>query len=361
MRTVCFDAAVGFIPQKRKESFDALILHKKATIVASFYIYKTFSEGEPNEIFVRIHIRNPIQLRWKDTFMVLEPEKRLSLGKGLVLNPYSEKVSPKKIKKRVAFLQKLQGDKKEMLLALVQEAGIEGIREKKILQFSSMKRTVLWRLSQELEEEGKLRILAFSPLFLLSKRSFDFLCEKIFSFFSYFHKKYPRERGASIEIIRKRFKLDPKILSLALTRLSKEHQIKEVNKRFALFDFKRDLFPDEERILEKLEEMCFKGEFRSVSLQDLHQEFHLPSQKLNMMLSLLIERKKIVQGKDGFIIHSHWLDEIIAKIRNFGKKELLVADFKKMTGLSRKYAIPLLELMDQMGITQRKGSSREIL
>ncbi len=107
--------------------------------------------------------------------------------------------------------------------------------------------------------------------------------------------------------------------------------------------------------------MYFKGEFRSVSLQDLHQEFHLPSQKLNMMLSLLIERKKIVQGKDGFIIHSHWLDEIIAKIRNFGKKELLVADFKKMTGLSRKYAIPLLELMDQMGITQRKGSSREIL
>jgi len=32
-----------------------------------------------------------------------------------------------------------------------------------------------------------------------------------------------------------------------------------------------------------------------------------------------------------------------------------------MTGLSRKYAIPLLELLDQMGVTRRKGSLREIL
>jgi len=55
------------------------------------------------------------------------------------------------------------------------------------------------------------------------------------------------------------------------------------------------------------------------------------------------------------------LDEIISRIKKFGKRELTVADFKKMTGLSRKYAIPLLELLDQMGVTRRKGSLREIL
>ncbi len=107
--------------------------------------------------------------------------------------------------------------------------------------------------------------------------------------------------------------------------------------------------------------MCFKGELRSVSMEDLGQKFHLSSKKLNTMLSFLIERKKIVQGKDGFIIHSRWLEEIVAKVKNCDKRELSVADFKRMTGLSRKYAIPILELLDQMGVTQRKGSSREIL
>jgi len=79
------------------------------------------------------------------------------------------------------------------------------------------------------------------------------------------------------------------------------------------------------------------------------------------MLSFLIEKKKIVQGKDGLILHSRWLDEIISKIRKSRKRELSVADFKEMTGLTRKYAIPLLELLDQMGVTRRKGSLREIL
>jgi hypothetical protein len=40
---------------------------------------------------------------------------------------------------------------------------------------------------------------------------------------------------------------------------------------------------------------------------------------------------------------------------------MTVSEFKSMTGLSRKYAIPLLELLDQMGITRRKGPGREIL
>jgi hypothetical protein len=38
-----------------------------------------------------------------------------------------------------------------------------------------------------------------------------------------------------------------------------------------------------------------------------------------------------------------------------------LADFKKLTGLSRKYAIPLLELLDQMKVTRRRGAWREIL
>ena len=110
-----------------------------------------------------------------------------------------------------------------------------------------------------------------------------------------------------------------------------------------------------------MEEMCLKGEFQAVSLKYLKEYFNLSTKKLNVMLSLLIERKKIVQGKDGFLLHSRWLEEIISKVRNSGKKELTVSDFKKMTGLTRKYVSPLLELLDQMGITRRRGAIREIL
>lgn len=361
MKTSCFDAAVNFFQDGETESCDALILFKKSKIPCSIYFYERFQKGKPSEFFVRVHTRDPLILRWKDKFEVLKYGEKASIGEGKVLNPNSEKIRQNKIKKSIAYLQKLQGNKKEMLLALVEEKGMQGIREREIISFSPLRRTELLRLSQELEEEGEVRILSFSPLFLLSKKSFDFLCEKILAFLSHFHKKHPREQGASLERIRKRFNLEAKIISLALNRLVREDKIKELDKKVALFDFNRSLFPEEKRILQKLEEICFKGEFHCVSLEDLRQRFHLSSQKLNRMLSLLIERKKIIQGKDGFIIHSCWLDEIIYKIQKSGKRELSVSDFKKMTGLSRKYAIPLLELLDQIGITRRKGPSHQIL
>lgn len=361
MKTSCFDAAVNFFPEGETKSLNALIILKKSKIPCSFYFYQHIQKGKPGEVFVRVNTREPLFLRWKDKFEVRDPGEKASLGEGKVLNPRSEKISPKKIKKRISYLKRLQGNEEEMLLTLIQDKGIQGIREREIIKFSPLRRTELLRLSQELEEKGEVRILSFTPLFVLSKKSFDFLCEKILAFLSHFHQKHPRTEGASLERIKKRFNIDPKILSLALTRLSKEHKIKELDKKVAHFDFRRDLFPEEEHILQNLEEMCFKGEFRSVSLEDLRQRFRLSSQRLNTMLSLLIERKKIVQGKDGFIIHSRWLDEIVFKIQKSGKRELSVSDFKEMTGLSRKYVIPLLELLDQMGITRRKGSSRQIL
>ena len=104
-----------------------------------------------------------------------------------------------------------------------------------------------------------------------------------------------------------------------------------------------------------------KGDFRLFSFEDLRRHFHITTQKLDWMLSLLTERKKIIQGKDGLILHSQWLDEVVQNLKESGKKEMTIAEFKKMTGLSRKYAIPLLELLDQMRVTRRKGSVREIL
>lgn len=107
--------------------------------------------------------------------------------------------------------------------------------------------------------------------------------------------------------------------------------------------------------------MCYRGEFQSISLSEIRRRFRISQERLERLLSLLTERKKVVQGPEGLFIHSRWLDEVIAQVRSLGKQELTVADFKKLTGLSRKYAIPLLELLDQMKVTRRRGAWREIL
>ena len=107
--------------------------------------------------------------------------------------------------------------------------------------------------------------------------------------------------------------------------------------------------------------MFLKGEFGQATLDEVRKKLHLTPAKLRSLVSVLAERKKIVEGRDGFILHSRWLDDVVTKIRATGRRELTVADFKALTGLTRKYAIPLLELLDEMGVTRRKGAVRVIL
>ncbi len=361
MSTSGFDAVVDFPPRRGKGTIEAMILFGKSKETASVSFYELTLADKEQEFFVRIQTRKPVMLCWGDRFRVRQPKAKTFLGKGRVLNPHSEKVRGKKIKKRIAFLHGLLGDEKDMLAALVQEKGIKGLREKEAVLFSGLRRARLLSLSKSLEAKGELRILSFSPLILISKKSFDHLCQKILAFLSSFHEKHPEEQGAPVEKIRKRFDTDQKTLALAYSRLAKEHKIRLLENALALSSFERVISPQEEKILRQMEKMCYIGEFRSVSTEDLRHKFHLTPAKLNLLLDLLIERKKIVQGKEGFLIHSKWLDDVIFQIQASGKKELTVSEFKTLTGLSRKYAIPLLELLDQMGVTRRKGPKREVL
>lgn len=361
MKTSFCEAVVNFPPPADKKTSSIRVIFKGVSVPASLHFYEQEPQEDPSLFFVRIHMTRPLTLKWKDTFDIRRARGSGILGNGRVLNPIIEEMSQGKRKNKLTFLRTLMGNEKEMLLALAQKNGPKGLWEGELTAFSSLSKEDLLPLCQELEADGKLKILSFSPLFVLSQQRFHFLCQKIISFLERFHQAHPGELGVSGEKIKKKFDLHSRVLTLALKNLSRGGMIKSFEDRIALPGFNMCLSPEEEKLLEEMEKMAFKGELQTVSLESLRKHFRLSSQKFHNLLSLLIERRKIVQGKDGFMLHSQWLDEIIMKIRNSGKKELSVSDFKKMTGLSRKYAIPLLELLDQRGVTKRKGATREIL
>jgi selenocysteine-specific elongation factor len=66
---------------------------------------------------------------------------------------------------------------------------------------------------------------------------------------------------------------------------------------------------------------------------------------------------------DDFFMHRKTLDDIKIKIQELkaAQKTFSVADFKTRFGVTRKYAIPLLELLDREGVTRRMGNERIII
>jgi len=355
-----FDARLDFPVRKAATPLKARIVIRKKSYAAEVHDYPRGEAAGGGGWFARVSADLPFDPKWKEDFEV-QSETRQPLGRGMVLHQESE--DPRKLAaaKRIPKLELLSGDEKDMLLALADEKGFKGLRETDVLAFSKVEPERLEAAAQKLEEEGKARILAFSPLYILSQESFEFLCRRIVEFLAQFHEKHSDARGVEANRIGKRFDLSATVLQLALKHLLKAGEVQVLDDLVALASFKAPLLPQEEDILIDMEKMCYDGKFSRVALDDIRRKFHISISRLQTLLSLLTERKKIVQGKDGFYIHSRWLDEIVNDLRGSGKKELSVADFKAMTGLSRKFAIPLLELLDEMGVTKRRGPGREIL
>ncbi len=316
--------------------------------------------GRASAPFVRVCPSRPVDVRWKDEFGVLGEDGR-PLGRGTCLYPRAPSPEELRTPKRKALLEKLARGEKEMLLALTEEGGLGGVREDRVAGFSRLDPGRIEGLARTLEEEGLVRILAFSPLFLVAQEALDFLAARIASYLARFHDKHPGRRGAPLDKIEKRFAAPRPVLLLAVRSLGKAGRVVSEGDLVWLADFQISLTDDDERVLGEIERLFLEGRFSTATMDELGSMFRLSPQKLQTLLAVLAERKRIVEGRDGFIVHAKWLEDLIGRVRGSGKRQLSVADFKALTGLSRKYAIPLLELLDEMGVTRRKGSSREIL
>lgn len=358
MKTREFDGSLSFSAMGEDDRGQVrLVIHDKE-IRATLVPYDVSSGADVGYVHVRAGV--PIEAKWGDPFTL-----RTGLGqtsaRGIVLNPCPEDPEKGRPSRRIALLKRLSRDEKEMLLALTEEKGIQGLKAPELTDFCRLSRARIESLARQLEGEGSIRILSFSPFTAVSQKAMDFLRKRILSYIGQYHEKHADRRGIPLEKLEKRFHPAHKALGLALRGLAKEGDIRSEEGLVWLSGFEVPLEPEEKDILEELEKMFVEGEFVTASLDDIRRRFGLSAIKLQTLLSHLTEKKKIVKGKDGFILHSRWLEEIVERLRSSGKKELTVADFKALTGLSRKYAIPLLELLDEMGVTRRKGARRDIL
>ncbi len=98
------------------------------------------------------------------------------------------------------------------------------------------------------------------------------------------------------------------------------------------------------------------------SASEVATMLHLKDGEMRRLMTLLLRDKILVKmGVDGPYIHERALETLRGRVRELRGQTLDVARFKQMTGLSRKYAIPLLEYLDRQRVTRKDGDLRLVL
>lgn len=105
-----------------------------------------------------------------------------------------------------------------------------------------------------------------------------------------------------------------------------------------------------------------KAGLAAPNMKEAAQQLRIAEVEMRRLITLLIREKTLLRmGSDDVFIHAEALRELTAKLAAMQGKTINVAAFKLMTGLTRKHAIPLLELLDRERITRKLGDVRVIL
>jgi selenocysteine-specific elongation factor len=118
---------------------------------------------------------------------------------------------------------------------------------------------------------------------------------------------------------------------------------------------------DEEQARAKIEG-AFEGAGLAVpALADVLAKSGVEATRARTLLQILLREKRLVRISDELVFHQNAVERLRALLAERRGQRFAVPAFKEWTGVSRKYAIPLLEFLDREHVTRREGDERVVL
>jgi selenocysteine-specific elongation factor len=123
-----------------------------------------------------------------------------------------------------------------------------------------------------------------------------------------------------------------------------------------------DLSPAEQRARSIILERLGRDLFQPPGEREIEAEARIPAEAFRKVMSLLVEDGEVIRLEPGLVIYKTAVDEAAARIGAYlGQHgEATAGDLKVLLGTTRKYAVPLLEHLDRIGVTRRKGDKRTL-
>jgi selenocysteine-specific elongation factor len=175
-----------------------------------------------------------------------------------------------------------------------------------------------------------------------------------------FHRANPLQPGIAKQDLRARELPDaPPFLVDALLAEAKDLVVEGETVRNR--NHKVTLKEDEEQARAKIEQ-AFAGAGLAVpAVAEVLARSGVEAARARTLLAGLLREKRLARVNDELVFHVSAIERLRALLADKKSQRFNVAAFKEWTGVSRKYAIPLLEFLDREHVTRREGDERVVV
>ncbi len=350
---------LGDAPRALK-SRDRIRFHAGTSEIMARVLLVDRAELVPGErTFARFRLEAPLVALPGDRFVVRSYSPIVTIGGGTLLD-----IDPPRFKRKapalIAHLTLLaEGAPEDVVEEHVRQVGPAGVRLALLSGRVPFGPERLRGLLAGLETSG--RILAVERDWFVHRESEERLRSQIQAALEQFHRANPLKPGMSREELRGRAgAAEERIFAHVLGRLAAEGAVRSERDKVRLAAHEVQLTAEQQRVLEGVESDFLRAEAAPPSPEEALGRAGVQGDEEHELFQLLVEGKRLVRIKESLFFHAHALetiqDKLVALLRE--RKDIGPGDIKDLLGISRKYAIPLLEYFDGRRVTQRVGERR---
>lgn len=305
-----------------------------------------------------------------DSFIIRRYSPAVTIGGGTVLDAHPSRHRKKELQTLLPTLQRLQrafeanpeDAARAQLKHLVERRRTAGADESYLISRSGWNREAL---QETLPHVPGVEIVSLDPLMAISIASLEETGQKVIEFLKTYHKQHPLSPGISKEELKRRFldRASAPAFQHFLERLIGEGRIRADASILALTGREVRLTSNQESIRSEIMQRFERSGLESPSLDDLSRKSSFSEAEIREVFFYLVASGKLLRVHEDLYLSPAEIERMKTRLRAelAEKPEFSVSDFKKIFGLTRKYAIPLLEFLDREKVTRRAGEQRRLV
>lgn len=312
---------------------------------------ETIHQGETG--YLQLRLEEKVSAKVGDHFILRSFSPLHTIAGGTVLDEDPQK--HKRFNEEVieSLQVKESGDFGEIMIDFLRKETIGLTDERTISEELNIELPHVKELTGELIDQGKLYAFGHQ---VMAAEDVQVFTDRVQQLLGDYHTTYPIRSGMPLEEFRTKFKeLAPKDLDALLKYVTQEELVASEDNRIRLTVFNPELEGEAREISDEINATFREAGMNPPTPEAVIQDDQTRQEVFNQMIG----RQLFRLDKYEYIhmsVYENARAQVIQHLQRHGEIEL--ATFRDMMDTSRKYAMLLLEHLDDAGVTKRVGDVR---
>ena len=318
---------------------------------------------------VQLRLEAPVVAVHGDRFILRSYSPAETIAGGVIVDPFATKHRGREMENALQLLRLLMRDERTAKFeGFVRAAGVRGLRLADVAASTGWTNEVLATVASEVQRLGS--VIEVGGLYI-GRDSFDRLSAALVAELERHHKREPLARGMLRETLREKVFTHsaPELFNGVLARLEAGGKVVAEKDIVRSSGHSVGLSDKDVELSQRIEQIYIVAGVEAPSLDDAMTKANVPAPQraqARKLLQLLLDDRKLVRIQGEMFMHAKVIEDLKTKLHTYASQHepdrlIDVPAFKDLAGVSRKYAIPLLEYFDREQITRRAGDKRLIL